>query len=237
MATYRATDELNDIIKELIENDSDHYHLNKSGVRISVLMHISDGPMMCAGYPALAMIRKTAPRERALGMADAVITVDSAAWDDLEENERVELVDHELMHLAPKIKEWNYEHMPDGSVRYEDGKAVKKEAVYEYDANHRPKLDIVKHDVQVGWFVRNVEKHGFRSPERMQAKALCDRFGQLLFGFEEASETEIAERNQRHETRINNLPTVMRDDADGAFATFTREMKRQGAKVTVSTGV
>lgn len=206
MNTYTASTEVDGIIEELIENDTDHYHLKESGVTVSVLFFSGDGPLKHAGYPAAATIRKTNPKERALGQSDAIITIDRGAWANFDAAERMALIDHELMHLEPVIDAWTYMTDPKtGELVLRDGEVVRESCTYKYDEHHRPKLRMRLHDVQHGWFIRNAEKWGKASGEKRQAELLADRYGQLLFGLM-ATENEKQLNIRREERRSSNLP-------------------------------
>jgi hypothetical protein len=219
MAHYTDTNALDPILNALIENDPDHYHLKKCGVMIAVLFFYgNDGaPLKSAGYPCAAKIKITGGEARALGQKDAILTVDAATWDDLDASARVALVDHELHHLEPVIEGWKYAtEKKDGvTVNKVDasGNWIKESATYTYDDYHRPKLKMRLHDIQVGWFVRCVEKWGKEALERKQADAMADGFGNLLFDFEK-SEREIERTQRRAESREMNLPAGGIEDWD-----------------------
>lgn len=175
--TYEATNELDGLIDDLIENDPDHRDLRQAGVTVAVLIFRGDAPLKLHGYPALATVKKTSLKDRALGMRDAIITVDGNEWPNLEPDQQRALIDHELFHLVPVSAGTKWETDPETGEMKEAGKE------YEFDDLHRPKLTIRLHDVEVGWFVRMAQKHGAASQEVKQATKIMDEYGQLLFGF------------------------------------------------------
>lgn len=112
------------------------------------------------GVKALGITRKMPLKERVMGRGDAEITLDADYWNGTanEEMQRA-LLDHELHHIALKVKK---------------GQML-------YDAHGRPELKLRKHDVTVGWFATIAARHGKWSMEQIQAKAIVDMFGQYLF--------------------------------------------------------
>jgi hypothetical protein len=116
------------------------------------------------GYPAQAVCRLTPIRDRALGIADAVVVIDRANWLTLSQRQKEALLDHELTHLERVVDE-------------ETGKP-------KFDAVGRPKLAIRRHDRQLGWFDEVARRHGDASPEMRQAKQLVANTGQLYFDFQ-----------------------------------------------------
>lgn len=115
------------------------------------------------GYPAQATIKLTPVRDRALGVADAVIVIDRANWLALVSMERDALIDHELYHLERVIDE--------------------ETGIPKADAVNRPKLTMRKHDHQYGWFDEIAQRHGEASAEVRQAKTLIAQTGQLYLDF------------------------------------------------------
>jgi hypothetical protein len=104
------------------------------------------------GQRAYAIIRQTRPDERALGHADLHLKIDKEAWEEMDEDERTALIDHELSHITPKLK--------DGAV---------KRDVYE-----RPLFCIVPHNYEVGWFFQVARRHGRKSIECRQLQDLIN---------------------------------------------------------------
>lgn len=111
------------------------------------------------GVRALAVTRKTSLKQRALGNADAEITIDGDWWEEAGLSEQKALLDHELHHLELKTNE-------DGDCKDDLG---------------RPLLKLRPHDVDVGWFKLIAERHGVHSQERIQAKIILDNAGQYFW--------------------------------------------------------
>lgn len=112
------------------------------------------------GIRAFGITRKMPLKDRVMGRGDAEISLDADWWNETanEEMQRA-LLDHELHHIALKVKK--------GQLCY--------------DAHGRPELKLRKHDVEVGWFSVIAARHGKHSIEQMQAKVIVDMFGQYLF--------------------------------------------------------
>lgn len=115
------------------------------------------------GYGAAAVIRITPVRDRTLGVADAVITIDRATWLSLSAPQRDALVDHELEHLV-----WDKD----------------KEGKPKGDALGRPKLSTRRHDHQIGYFTDVVGRHGEAALEIRAARYLIAEIGQMKFEFD-----------------------------------------------------
>jgi hypothetical protein len=111
------------------------------------------------GVKALGVTRKTSLKQRALGLADAEISLDADWWEEASIPEQKALLDHELYHLELVITE-------DGLQKDDLG---------------RPKLKLRHHDVDVGWFKTIAERHGIHSQERIQAKAILEDSGQYFW--------------------------------------------------------
>jgi len=92
-----------------------------------------DGPLLTHnGYSALATIRKTPERDRLLGVADAILSINGEFYRDLDDAGRDALIDHELEHL--EIARRNNDEVL-------------------WDDAGRPKLRLRKHDWQLGGFL------------------------------------------------------------------------------------
>lgn len=145
------------------------YYPELEGVTITCLFVFSDENeqvLTHQGYPALATVKKTSTRDRAAGLADAIIVVDRYAYSTMTGRQSDALLDHELYHLEPVLDET-------GTVAA--------------DAIGRPKLTMRLHDRQYGWFDKIAERHGDASIEVSQAKLLADTSGQLYFDFSKAA--------------------------------------------------
>lgn len=164
MKTYSLARDVEPTIANMIYE----HHDELVGVRVGALFMFDDEessePVLThQGYPAQAMVKITALRDRTLGMADAVIVVDRATWLTLSQPQRDALIDHELTHIARVLD--------------------KESGTPKFDALGRPKLRIRPHDHQLGWFDEVAQRHGAASPEVRQAKQLMEATGQLYFDF------------------------------------------------------
>lgn len=165
MKTYSQA---SDDVLRTIERIREEFHApDLDGVTVAALfvydMEATEPVLTHGGYPAQAMCRITPVRDRALGVADAVIVIDRSHWLTLNVQAREALIDHELYHLERVVDE--------------DTELPKTDAV------DRPKLRIRKHDHQFGWFDAIAERHGEASPEVRQAKQLIAATGQLYLDF------------------------------------------------------
>lgn len=115
------------------------------------------------GYPAAAVVRITPIRDRALGVADAIIVVDRATWQTLSAPQKDALIDHELEHLELVLDD-------------DTGKP-------KYDALERPKLRMRRHDHQIGFFTDVVGRHGEDAMEVVAVRNLMEAASQLPLKF------------------------------------------------------
>jgi hypothetical protein len=131
-------------VRERIEATMGKYHpeLAKHDVTVDVLIawHTDgEAAVKLHGYACAATIGVTPYKQRVLGVADAVMTVDGETWNRLAERERESLIDHELQHLE---------------VQYDDEGETKS------DDLGRPKLKLRLHDWELGGFEAIVRRHG-----------------------------------------------------------------------------
>lgn len=157
MATYQPADPaLQELMKELCV----YYmpHLLEAGVKIMVMEARAErgedgqpkGPALRhAGYPALALAQITSHKNRAGGMADALIIVDADALPDWTPNRLKAILHHELTHFELKLDE-------EGNLLTDKG--------------FRPRLWLRPHDRQIGGFDYIAELYGDDSPEMVQVK-------------------------------------------------------------------
>jgi hypothetical protein len=162
MPTFEKADAtVNEIVTGLVGKY--HKRLADVGVRLAVLMaHAKldkqgeprDTPVKFGGYKALAIVKVTTLRERTLGQADAVITIDGDKWPDLTAAEQKALIDHELEHLEPHCDR-------------KTGEPLK-------DDRGRPRLYCRLHDWQLGGFDAVARRHKEHSIEVKAVRALRD---------------------------------------------------------------
>lgn len=159
-----ASEDVYEHIKRLRKQHYDYL----DGVSVGALFIADEDGDPCLshrGYPAAAMCRIVPGRDRAAGMPDAQIIIDLAIWQGYDAKRKAALIDHELYHLKPVVK--------DGEQKF--------------DAQDRPKLEIRLHDYQFGWFDEIAKRHGEASGEVSQAKLLVEMSGQLYFDFPNAA--------------------------------------------------
>lgn len=168
MKTYSAASE--DVLGH-IGRMFDQYHPELEGATIGALFVFDEEhgePVLKhQGYEAAAVVSITPKKQRALGIADAVIVIDRAHWLTLNAGQRDALIDHELEHLDRVI-----------SKETED-----QPAAPQFDSLGRPKLAMRRHDHQLGWFDDVARRHGDASVEVRQAKQLVAMTSQLYFDF------------------------------------------------------
>lgn len=171
--TYMQLDAADERFHKILDVLEQHHRsLKEAGLTLTVL--IASGPRdangdVCGpaltsnGYPAMATIKATSLKERAVvGTADALLTLDGDRIDELSEAQFTALIDHELYHLS--------------LVTDKDGAIVR-------DDLGRPKLKMRKHDIVVGGFSYIVEKHKQNALEAMQVEAAYKTYVQPAFNF------------------------------------------------------
>lgn len=155
-----------EMAKELICEIPDHELLKR--VRIDFLFAYGerddDGNLVGdalthRGLKALGICSKVSLKDRAKGLGEAEIRIDGDWWEQAEEDQKRALLDHEMTHIQVLL---------DGGIP-------------KLDRDGRPKIKMRKHDVEVGWFASVAKRHSVASQERIQAKAIADQYGQLLW--------------------------------------------------------
>ena len=111
------------------------------------------------GVKALGLCRIVSLKERAMGRADAEITLDQYWWESAIEPEQQALLDHELHHIGLKLEH----NMP------------------VLDDIGRPIIKLRTHDFEVGWFAVVAARHGNNSQERIQARKAMTNLGQYFW--------------------------------------------------------
>lgn len=165
----RCDASVNDLAAEILFEFATHKPLIDAKVTVDYVFAFADcdentgeprgHALTLGGYPCLGICRKMPLKDRALGRADAEISLDGDWWKNATKDERKALLDHELHHLAVKIDKR-------GLLRDDLG---------------RPKLELRKHDFDFGWFKIIAERHGQFSIERRQAAQIVVEAGQYLF--------------------------------------------------------
>lgn len=170
MATYRKADsDALALIKELIGDN--HPELVEAGVKVGARFAYAPrddntgepkGPALKHhGYEAAAIVKIVSQKDRVMGFPDAVIDIDGLAWEqDWSDERKRAVLDHELTHLEVKRDD-------EGNIQLDDC--------------HRPKLKMRLHDWQLGGFESIAQRHKEQAIEVEAARAMADKYGQLLF--------------------------------------------------------
>lgn len=155
-------------VRELVDQVMAKYHgpLTEAKVTVGLLMAWPSGNSLDAvklhGYPCAAVARIIPYKQRVKGSEDTEITFDAVRWKELNEDERVALIDHELTHFEL---------------------ARDKKGRLKTDDLGRPKLKTRLHDVQAGWFIAIAQRHGPASFEVKQAREIHGDYYQELFAW------------------------------------------------------
>ena len=150
----------------LVEKTIDAHHpdLRDAEVAVYCLFAISDTgqAIMAHGYPALARIKINKLEDRVAGFLDATMLIDKIAWEEMDDEGKAALVDHELEHLKVVIDK-------EGSLVTDDA--------------GRPKLRIKKHDWQTGGFYSIAKRHQDKAHEVIQIAQVNAAFKQGILQF------------------------------------------------------
>lgn len=181
MPTYsKASSEIHTMVKAIIAQH--HPELRDAGVTIDVLVALAkrnkDGgkigfAVSRYGHPCAAQVRVNPLRKRALGLADAEITIDGDEWTDWSETRRLAILDHELTHLQVRPG-------PEGEK-------------FKTDDLRRPCLYCKPDDWYINGFRSIVDRYGEEAMEFETIRAFVDSHGQYCFGFAQPKAT----KNQR----------------------------------------
>src|SRR4051812_37217959 len=121
----------------LLDHTLDTYHqrLRAVGIRVALRQAMSPvddegnpkGPALKHhGVPCYATVKIVSQKDRVMGQADAINTLDGDRWPTIDKATRIAILDHELTHLEPLLEE-------DGAPKEDDC--------------GRPKLTMKVHDV------------------------------------------------------------------------------------------
>lgn len=162
-----ADHEVHDRIRALQEKFyPDHV---KVGLTCDVVLVDTDDPdaevttpvLKLHGVPCAAIVSITAVKNRAKGFGDIEIAIDRRRYEQMTDDERDALLDHELHH--PEVRKDRKTHIP------------------LIDALGRPKLKMKPHDHEFGWFTEVARRHGDASLEVRQAHRMMDTAGQFYW--------------------------------------------------------
>lgn len=149
----------------LINQTMEKYHpdLYNNGVTVDAVLAYNDKtdyPVKSGGYPVLAFTKVSSLKLRVKGAKDAEITLDGAAFEALNEEQKVALIDRELYSLS-------LVHDKEGELKRDDA--------------DRPKIRLKKCDYRLSWFTEIARRHGNNSPEVYQASVLWKNDGKTFF--------------------------------------------------------
>lgn len=170
---------------ELMESVKQQYHqdLVKAKVSVGILMAFPPlnkdgqptGPAI-KGYgraPAGACIRVVPLKDRVTKGYCAELHISSETWDELEDKEKVALLDHELEHIVPKQD---------------------KDGHYVTDDLNMAKIKLRPDSFIVWGFESVMRRHGSAALEWQSVKRIQNRFGQLLLdGIPQEIDAEVVE--------------------------------------------
>lgn len=160
-------------VQQLAEKIIEKYHpdIQEYSVTIAYTFANSstDAPALThGGNQAAALCRINNEQERLEGLTDVSISICESTWDELDDDSRSALLDHELHHIV---------------VAKDDTGSAK------LDGCGRPKIKLRKHDIVIGGFHAIVKRHGIAAIEAQQVRDAARKFRQAEFTFmDEATE-------------------------------------------------
>jgi len=157
MTTYKNADTA---VTSVINRMMEKYHPELTNLEVTVDCLIAygtateDGEVVTPairknGVPCAAIIRITNLKERVKGYADAEMIIDGDQIDDWNERELAAIIDHELTHLSLQTDS-------EGQPKSDD--------------IGRPKLTMIKHDYEFGFFNSVARRHKQHSAEARQCR-------------------------------------------------------------------
>ncbi len=156
-----------------------HKPLIDAGVNLDVVMAHSEfasDALKVRGNVAYGCIRVLSLLDRSKGQGDAEMLLNAPAIEKWTENQLCALIDHELTHLK--------------LIRSKRTNAVER------DDLDRPRLGLIGHDFEFGWFKDVAKRWKDDSVEVVQYKRIAsdDAFKQLtLFGEDVEDDNDVAE--------------------------------------------
>lgn len=168
--------------QKLVESIMQEHHpvLAHVGVTINTVFVESDkgGPCLkLHGYTCAATIKKTPLKQRILGVADAVMTIDAWTWEELKPKQRKALIDHELYHLQVK-KDTKGDYVLEFDKQTGEIIGDPKR-----DSHDRPVLVMRLHDWELGGFREIAERWRENAIEVIHVRQFQDSTGQYMWDF------------------------------------------------------
>lgn len=129
-----------------------------------------------SGYPCAATVKINSLKDRVLGMGDALVTIDEHQWEELTDEKRRALLDHELEHLEVA--------RVGGGVLWHDPNCKVVLGIAKTDDIGRPRLKMRLHDWQLGGFRTIARRWGEDALEVHAVRACKDaKTGQYWWDF------------------------------------------------------
>ncbi len=165
----RAKDGVNVQVAKIMEKY--HGDLHKSGCTVDVLMaspttseqgEVESAPLKKNGYPCVALIKIVGLADRVAGLSDVMLKIDAEKWKEMSMKQKDALIDHELTHLIVKTDK-------DGNAKRDD--------------QDRPKLQMKRHDYELGIFTDVIRRHERDSVDYQAFDAIAKTIGQMNLQF------------------------------------------------------
>lgn len=161
----QAESDVHDLAADII----DRFHPDlrttekQPGVRLCILMASNDEdsedpPVKLHGYPCYAVVSIIPYKQRVDKRADVEIIIDASHWEDLPEQRRRALLDHEITHVEVVRDKF-------GFIKTDD--------------LGRPKLAMKLHDWQIGGFRVICQRYGEDAIDVIEATKFADTFGDV----------------------------------------------------------
>jgi hypothetical protein len=166
--TYQEADRS---VREMLGRVLDKWHRPLVDAEVSFTIQMARnnaGPALKhGGWPADAMVKVTPLKDRVAGIGDVRLFIDETAWEEMDEPQRLALLDHEAQHVELKT--------------YADDEGC--EQICSDDIG-RPCIKLRKHDWQFGGFDIVAERHKEASHEAGHMKSMVKKWKQLDLPFE-----------------------------------------------------
>ncbi len=173
--------EVHKLWADVIEQYHPMIHKLSTPLRVGILFVTVDdttrqNALTLHGRTCAAFIAVVDVKLRATGSPDVLLQVDGNKWLDLDESEKIALLDHEAEHIAfPKAKQ-----SPDGGWHPE------------LDSLDRPKVGMKLHDWEFGGFTSIVERHGESAIEKRSLDNVNEMLKQKSLSFMGNDETTLS---------------------------------------------
>jgi hypothetical protein len=191
MPTFKRADEsVSDLACGVLEKFETHAPIIDAELKIDYVFAFPDyneagepknNALSKNGQKALGICRIVPLKDRALGRADAEISIDGHWWEDASKQERAALLDHELHHIH---------------------------VLQDRDDLGRPKLKLRKHDFEFGWFAVVAARNGDYAMERQQAKRIMDLAGQYFWPYIAGEPTDANSKGNSVRKFVKSMPVA-----------------------------